>query len=157
MKRRSSLIVIAGVASTLVAGLGTLVAGFLGNALRRETGDTWVSIGPAEDLSSEHYKRYVLTAELRQAWKVVQVPLVIYVKDFYPKDPIAIHSTCTHLGCAVSHDAEKRQFRCPCHGGVYDEQGKVVSGPPPRPLTRLDIKIEGDVCLVKLPRPELLA
>lgn len=50
-------------------------------------------------------------------------------------------ATCTHLGCSVSWDAGSRTFRCPCHGGVYGIDGRVVSGPPPRPLRRLPIEV----------------
>lgn len=60
---------------------------------------------------------------------------------------VAVFSaTCTHLGCAVAWDAASRTFRCPCHGGVYGIDGRVVSGPPPRPLRRLPIEIrDGEV------------
>jgi Rieske Fe-S protein len=41
---------------------------------------------------------------------------------------------CTHLGCAYHWHEETKQFFCPCHNGVFDISGKVVSGPPPRPI-----------------------
>jgi len=44
----------------------------------------------------------------------------------------AISSVCTHLGCTVRH--EQNGFSCPCHGSVFDRQGRVVHGPAPRPL-----------------------
>jgi Rieske Fe-S protein len=55
----------------------------------------------------------------------------------------ALSTTCTHLGCGVSWDAARRQFLCPCHGGVYGPGGAVVSGPPPRPLARLPLVLSG--------------
>ena len=45
----------------------------------------------------------------------------------------AMSGICTHLGCTVNRDADG--FRCPCHGSVFDEDGQVLSGPAPRPLT----------------------
>jgi Rieske Fe-S protein len=33
------------------------------------------------------------------------------------------------------------QFKCPCHGGVFNRQGQVVSGPPPGPLTRVNVRV----------------
>jgi cytochrome b6-f complex iron-sulfur subunit len=48
---------------------------------------------------------------------------------------------CTHKGCNVEWDEEKKVVLCPCHGGVFDLQGNVLSGPPPRPLKRYRIKI----------------
>ena len=35
-------------------------------------------------------------------------------------------------------------FFCPCHDGVFDKDGKVVSGPPPRDLDVYDVALEGD-------------
>ncbi|MDO8580712.1 MAG: Rieske 2Fe-2S domain-containing protein [Candidatus Omnitrophota bacterium] len=46
----------------------------------------------------------------------------------------AFSAICTHLGCVVAWDAAKKQIECPCHAGVFDLDGRVVSGPPPRPL-----------------------
>src|SRR5512143_4226563 len=48
-----------------------------------------------------------------------------------------LDTTCTHLGCGVSWNAERKAFLCPCHGGTYSVEGKVIGGPPPRPLARL--------------------
>ena len=47
---------------------------------------------------------------------------------------------CTHLGCHVRWEEEKQRFFCPCHKGVYDKTGKVISGPPPRPLDQYKVK-----------------
>ena len=59
----------------------------------------------------------------------------------------ALSGTCTHLGCQVGWDGATNTFRCPCHGGVYEADGRVASGPPPRPLDTLaaDILDNGDV------------
>lgn len=53
----------------------------------------------------------------------------------------AFDAKCSHAGCNVGWD--KQRFLCPCHGGVYDLDGKNVSGPPPRPLTELKVIEEG--------------
>lgn len=57
-------------------------------------------------------------------------------------DFIALTAVCTHLGCIVKWVSDKGEFLCPCHGGRYSAQGKVLSGPPPRPLESYPIKIE---------------
>lgn len=51
---------------------------------------------------------------------------------------------CTHLGCAYHWNKEERLFKCPCHLGVYDIDGNVVSGPPPRSLDTLEYHVEGE-------------
>ncbi len=60
------------------------------------------------------------------------------------KEVKAISTVCTHLGCSVHWEKDKKRFFCPCHAGVFDPDGKVVSGPPPRDLDSYDIDIEGD-------------
>ena len=49
---------------------------------------------------------------------------------------MAISTRCAHLGCPVRYIQASQKFVCPCHGGVYDFQGKVQGGPPVRPLDR---------------------
>jgi Rieske Fe-S protein len=60
-----------------------------------------------------------------------------------PSGLAVLDTTCTHLGCGVSWNAERKAFLCPCHGGMYDAAGRVIGGPPPRPLARLPFKVEG--------------
>jgi cytochrome b6-f complex iron-sulfur subunit len=56
---------------------------------------------------------------------------------------------CTHLGCIVKWEAKKADFHCPCHAGKFNPQGEVISGPPPRPLTKLKLAVEGDDIFVE--------
>jgi cytochrome b6-f complex iron-sulfur subunit len=53
----------------------------------------------------------------------------------------AFSAICTHLGCSVQWHPEEKKFICPCHQGIYDFNGNVVSGPPPRPLEKLPVKL----------------
>lgn len=48
---------------------------------------------------------------------------------------------CAHLGCPVHWFAESKLFMCPCHGGVYYEDGERASGPPPRGLFQYNWQI----------------
>ena len=62
----------------------------------------------------------------------------------------ALSSTCTHLGCRVAWDADAALLKCPCHGGTFDKNGAVKSGPPPAPLATLATRIENDQVMVEL-------
>ncbi len=53
-------------------------------------------------------------------------------------------STCTHLGCRVEWNPSEKKFKCPCHGAIFDENGKVLSGPAPSPLKKLTTEIKED-------------
>jgi cytochrome b6-f complex iron-sulfur subunit len=56
----------------------------------------------------------------------------------------AFSAVCTHLGCLVKWVESHHQFHCPCHAAVFDENGAVVSGPPPSPLPPYKVKEVGD-------------
>lgn len=61
---------------------------------------------------------------------------------------VAFDARCTHLGCPVGYDAVADGFLCPCHGGKFDREGRVLAGPPPRPLVQLRARRDGaDVVL----------
>jgi cytochrome b6-f complex iron-sulfur subunit len=59
----------------------------------------------------------------------------------------ALSAVCTHLGCTVEYEKDKKRIHCACHGGVYDPKtGRNVSGPPPKPLRKFDVAVtEGKV------------
>lgn len=50
----------------------------------------------------------------------------------------AFSQKCTHLSCAVYYSAEYNRLECPCHEGYFSvDTGRVLQGPPPRPLPRI--------------------
>jgi len=57
---------------------------------------------------------------------------------------------CTHAGCPLQPAGEdgRNGFRCDCHGGAFDTEGRVVRAPPTRDLTPLRVvreEVWGDV------------
>lgn len=61
---------------------------------------------------------------------------------------LALYKKCTHLGCAVSWQAQENRFACPCHGSYFDAQGGVENPPAPRALDAFAIRIENGELLV---------
>jgi Rieske Fe-S protein len=55
----------------------------------------------------------------------------------------AFNAVCTHTDCTVKFRSDKNDIFCTCHGGVYDANGKNVSGPPPRPLEAYKVILRG--------------
>jgi cytochrome b6-f complex iron-sulfur subunit len=64
------------------------------------------------------------------------------------KGYVALSRVCTHLGCLVDYQTDKKRLLCPCHGGTYDLSGIVTSGPPPKPLQQFPIKVAGDSIII---------
>jgi cytochrome b6-f complex iron-sulfur subunit len=56
----------------------------------------------------------------------------------------AVGLKCTHLSCNVRWNPDKQIIECPCHGGTFDLQGNVLSGPPPRPLPTFRVEVIDD-------------
>lgn len=55
---------------------------------------------------------------------------------------VAFSQKCTHLGCVVFYQADQDRWHCPCHEGNFEtETGNVISGPPTRPLGRIDVEV----------------
>ena len=63
---------------------------------------------------------------------------------------VAFSAICPHLGCVVAWDAGRKVFACPCHAGVFSPEGKVMAGPPPKPLQEYPVMVIGDEIRVKV-------
>ena len=60
----------------------------------------------------------------------------------------AFSAVCTHLNCTVQYRSDLREIWCACHNGLYDLEGRTVSGPPPRPLETYEAHVQGEDVVV---------
>jgi quinol---cytochrome c reductase iron-sulfur subunit, bacillus type len=74
--------------------------------------------------------------------------VAIYVVNNGNADFTIFDDHCTHLGCPFDWNKGDGKFECPCHNGVFDAQGRVLGGPPSRPLDRYEYKVENGVLFV---------
>ena len=137
------------------AAFGLPALGFaLGPVLEDQQGERFLDVGPVGDFNPDTYVSKVITLtfdEVGEAGKTT-----IYVRKADPKKDkdnlgfpfIAISTRCAHLGCPVRYVQASERFICPCHGGVYEFDGKVAGGPPVRPLDRFETKVENGRVLV---------
>jgi menaquinol-cytochrome c reductase iron-sulfur subunit len=108
--------------------------------------EIWESVGPTSRFTADTYKPVVFTLVegIGEAGKTTA--FVRQGSDEYegesPQEYVAISTRCAHLGCPVNFVAASQSFVCPCHGGVYDFEGKVIGGPPVRPLDRFQTRVE---------------
>jgi Rieske Fe-S protein len=69
----------------------------------------------------------------------------------------AYSQKCTHLSCAVYYARDKDRLECPCHEGYFSvRDGRVLQGPPQRPLPRVVLERRGGalVAVGMDPHPE---
>ena len=138
--RRSLLtrLVTAGV-GLIGAGLAGLVGVVAAPRLRRAE-RRWRTALSLFDLPADRPASAVIADRVADGWYESRSQTVVYI-DRDGEGYRALLSTCSHLGCKVNWDDGSKQFRCPCHGGVYDREGRVLAGPPPRQLERLQVRV----------------
>ena len=113
---------------------------------RKRAAGQWVKIGPASSLRGDRRMEVDYAYTREDAW----LPSTTKRRVIVAADPAdergftVYSSTCTHLGCGVRWEEDKKQFLCPCHGGVFDKDGKPVSGPLFKPLDRLQARVAED-------------
>jgi Rieske Fe-S protein len=62
----------------------------------------------------------------------------------------AFEAKCPHQSCPLIYAPDEKKVKCPCHKGLFDLSGKVLSGPPPRPLESYPATLEGEKILITL-------
>jgi menaquinol-cytochrome c reductase iron-sulfur subunit len=135
------------------AAMGATLACVLGGAVlspsfaRRET--RWLAAGSVRLLREDEPTAVTLRLSRQDGYAQIVDRKVIYLVRS-GQDVRALESTCTHLGCRTSYDREAKRIVCPCHGGVFGIDGRVLDGPPPAPLTLLATRVDGDQVLVEV-------
>ena len=135
--------------SAAAAVLGIPAARFaVGNSLEQKL-EYWARIGPPDKLAPNEFTRVVYEFRMKDAWREVTKEGLIYVRPVRragaSDEFLALSAVCTHLGCNVRWRQQESRFACPCHAGFYDADGNVISGPPPRPLRRLETRVRDGV------------
>jgi menaquinol-cytochrome c reductase iron-sulfur subunit len=102
----------------------------------------WVDVGRAEDVPLGYPKQLDHVTTIQDGYLKSQSQKAIWAVKRPDGQVNVFAPMCTHLGCGYRWDGEVKQFKCPCHGSVFDMEGHVLAGPAPRPLDVLPSKIE---------------
>lgn len=133
----------------LGAGLAIpAVAYVVGPAVQSESTKNWMPLGTISKIEIGTPTLFKINVERKSGWIVNEDELSLYAYTENGRDFLVMSNVCTHLGCRVRWVADQGEFFCPCHNGVFDKEGNVVSGPPPRPLDRFEVKVEDDQLFV---------
>ena len=152
MHRRRALVLFVNSVVALIGGGLTAILGAFALRPAAKPDGRWLRAGALLDLTPNVPVPRVLAISREDGWYRERTRETVFLVWDGDKTVHALSATCTHLGCQVRWDADATKFRCPCHGGVFDVQGNVVEGPPPRPLDRVEARLDdrGDGVLVRL-------
>jgi menaquinol-cytochrome c reductase iron-sulfur subunit len=149
-RRRFLARIITTIHAAIATALGIVLGGTVLSPLFGKQEENWLPAGTLANLPEHDPLPVTLRVAREDGYNQVISRKNIFLLRTGDSGVMAIDSTCTHLGCGVRWDADEQLIKCPCHGGVYDRDGTVKSGPPPAPLARLATKVEGDQILVQV-------
>ncbi|MBW1942568.1 MAG: ubiquinol-cytochrome c reductase iron-sulfur subunit, partial [Deltaproteobacteria bacterium] len=134
-------------ASALAVG-GVLATAAIGPSLQKSP-ETWVPLGRIEDFRPGKVTTVTMRYEVKSGFhKSQEVKPVMIARRPDVNNVVVFNTTCTHLGCTVHWDESKQLYLCACHGGIFDADGHVSAGPPPRPLDHHVFKVENGYLFV---------
>ena len=142
MHRRHALVLFVNTVTAVITGGLAAVLGAFALRPSRADGGAWLRAGNLADLTPHVPVPRVVSVPRQDGWYRERARQTVFIVWDGGQNVHALSATCTHLGCQVRWDADSTRFRCPCHGGVFDAQGRVIEGPPPRPLDRVEARVD---------------
>jgi menaquinol-cytochrome c reductase iron-sulfur subunit len=149
--RRRMLGYLSGLLSgAIAAALGLpLLRFYVGNAFKPR-GPRWLKLGSTTDVPIGQPRLFTVSYVDQDGWRETNAREEVYAVTPNGHDYIVFSNTCTHLGCPVRWDETRKVFLCPCHGGIFSLDGRVVHGPPPKPLTQVAHRLENGILYVRV-------
>ena len=131
----------------VVSALAIPAIRFVVSPLGRKSKEAWIDILSESELKVGETKEVGFVMKVYDGYQTVDRKYTVYLhksehglKCFDP--------ACTHLGCKIKFQDDQRRYFCPCHGGIFSENGAVVSGPPPTGLIEHPVKVANGRILV---------
>jgi Rieske Fe-S protein len=112
----------------------------------------WTSLGSTDLFPKGETRPASYTNPFRTPWDGYTAETPCYVRHTDTGEFVVFAINCTHLGCPVRWFPESNLYMCPCHGGVYYEDGSHAAGPPPRGLYAYETRIKKGQLQVKAGR-----
>jgi Rieske Fe-S protein len=137
-----------GLGGLATAALAIPFVAYLFGAVRKNS-IKWITLGEVSGFPINQTRLVTFDNPIRQPWDGMTAHIGVYVRkvgEDQKQGPqfLVFAMNCAHLGCPVSWFPQSGLFMCPCHGGVYYENGERASGPPPRGLFQCVWEIRKD-------------
>ena len=118
--------------------------------------ESWVPLGSLEQFPSGQTRLATYRNPVATPTDGVTADIPCWVRNVDGQNFQVFAINCAHLGCPVRWFQQSSLFMCPCHGGVYYQDGSRASGPPERGLFEYHYKIERGKLLInagEMPTP----
>jgi len=130
------------IAAFIGLSLGVPALGYLISPALQQQDNQWVKLGRASQVKPGIPTLFTVTINQTTGWVQAETQYAYFVYTNDGKNFSVMSNICTHLGCQTHWNDVEGTIDCPCHGGQFDVQGNVTGGPPPRPLKRVEFKLD---------------
>ena len=151
VSRRGFLFVVGAALNVIAATLLAipLIGYVFSSFFRRGPSGSWIMLGALQNFPENQTRLATYRNPFTRPWDGKTADIPCWVRRLNGEKFQVFAINCTHLGCPVRWFEESHLFMCPCHGGVYYDDGSHASGPPPRGLYEYEYKIEQGQLLVR--------
>jgi menaquinol-cytochrome c reductase iron-sulfur subunit len=126
-----------------IVGIPTLVAG-LSPVFWKAPKKMWRRVGQLSEFPIGAVSDGT-TPSPRDAWPRSFRGRAVFVWRRTEAEIFVFSRSCTDLGCPLDYDRGSACFLCPCHGGIFKQDGQRLAGPPGKPMHRYVHRVEGGV------------
>ena len=141
-RRRFFELVIKASAGFIGFSLAVPLVGYVISPALKRRAQQWVDVASAEQLPIGAPTQLEYVATVQDGYLETKTQKAVWAVKQSDGQVTVFSPMCTHLGCGYHWDEGVQQFKCPCHGSVFDLSGRVVGGPAPRPLDVLPSKVD---------------
>jgi len=137
--------------NVIAAGLVAIpIVGYVVSSLfRRKAQQAWIPLGEIQRFPAGETRLASYRNPFTVAWDGATADIPCWVRHIEGGKFQVFAINCAHLGCPVRWFPQSGLFMCPCHGGVYYEDGRRASGPPPRGLYEYEYRIKENALWVR--------
>lgn len=151
MRRRSFFGLLVTGATVIVAGavgIPSLLSG-LSPILEPRRRETWRPVGRLNDFPVGAVHEGVVLGDLA-VWPRSFRLQAVFIWRYSEAGLVVFSRSCTDLGCPLDYDSGSACFFCPCHGGIFGQDGELLAGPPKGPMHRYTHRVRDDILEIDL-------
>jgi menaquinol-cytochrome c reductase iron-sulfur subunit len=151
MNRRSFLALATAAGGLVISGIVAIPALLtaLSPVLKKRPEALWVPVGELASFELEGVSKANVPIP-RDDWATSPEEKGVFVWRPSAEEVVVFSRNCTDLSCPVTWDPGSNWFYCPCHGGIFAQDGTNMAGPPTRPLYRYANRVQDGILEIDL-------